>query len=324
MIVSPRQPEPMVPRGFRILCLDGGGLRGVFAATLIAEIEARTGVPFRTHFDLVCGTSTGAILALGLAFDIPASTIRDLYVNEGPEIFGKPRSKLPVILFGGPRHRPERLYSALQAAFGERVLRDAKVKLCIPTAGLHTGLIKVLKTPHAPGIFADADLPAWKVAAASGAAPTYLPPAELRGGDAFVDGGLWANSPTLVGITEGLRLGHSLPEIQLLSVGTGSGVVQTDPVLARSWGYVGWGRWLVEHVLALQQQAAHQHARLLGLGCYRRIDPVLAGEPIGLDDPKACAKLGPLAHQAFQEHYEDIRSVFLDADSPGGGSAVDA
>jgi patatin-like phospholipase/acyl hydrolase len=72
---------------FRILSLDGGGLRGTFSAKFLAEIERELGVRVADHFDLIAGTSTGSIIALGLALGLRAEDMLDFYVERGPDIF---------------------------------------------------------------------------------------------------------------------------------------------------------------------------------------------------------------------------------------------
>lgn len=71
----------------RILCLDGGGIKGLFAATILSKIEELTGNPIFRYFDMISGTSTGAIIAAGIALGIPASQICELYVKHAPQIF---------------------------------------------------------------------------------------------------------------------------------------------------------------------------------------------------------------------------------------------
>jgi hypothetical protein len=97
---------------FRILSLDGGGIRGAFTASLLAEIEARLGIRIGDYFDLVAGTSTGAMIAVAVAAGIPASTIAELYENVGPDIF-RPR----------PDYKPQKLRYRVPFAMIRRGLR---------------------------------------------------------------------------------------------------------------------------------------------------------------------------------------------------------
>ena len=73
----------------RILSIDGGGILGTFPAAFLAELEKHLKYPIGAYFDLIAGTSTGGILAIGLAMGLPASKLLDLYEKRGPEVFGQ-------------------------------------------------------------------------------------------------------------------------------------------------------------------------------------------------------------------------------------------
>src|SRR2546428_1711765 len=214
---------------FRILSLDGGGIKGAFTASVLATLEQDTGKSVNGHFDLITGTSTGGIIALGLGLGIPAAEIRDFYADQGGTIF--PTTGLVQRTAGffrqifGPKHSHETLRQALVGVFGDRRLGESKCRLVIPTYDAIAGRIFLLKTAHHERFKYDVDAPAVDVALATSAAPTYFSAAPFPGhSDAsYVDGGVWANSPLLVGLVEAVHfLRVPLAAVDVLSIGTTS------------------------------------------------------------------------------------------------------
>src|SRR5258706_10385282 len=135
---------------FRILSLDGGGIRGFFSASLLSQFEQSSGKSVSDYFDLIVGTSTGAIIALGLASGLSATDILDFYRYHGPKIFSQGRiSRLPRWLFR-PKYRNAQLLAALQEIFGEKKLNDLKVPVCITSYELVEGWPRVFKDDHHP------------------------------------------------------------------------------------------------------------------------------------------------------------------------------
>jgi patatin-like phospholipase/acyl hydrolase len=124
----------------RILSIDGGGLKGALPAAFLAEIEEATGERIVDHFDLIAGTSTGGIIAIGLGLGIPARTILDFYVNEGPAVFRQDRPHLWVVekLYRAARrvrrakYAPDRLKRALSGILGDSRIGDSATRLLIP------------------------------------------------------------------------------------------------------------------------------------------------------------------------------------------------
>lgn len=241
---QPRKP-------FRVLALDGGGIRGAFAAAFLARIERELRAPVTNFFDLIVGTSTGGIIALGLGLGEPSERIRDLYARKGSEIFTlrkQPKNgflrnvgvtvlkrSVPEIdertLFRS-KYTAEPLTRVLTEVFGDRTLEAAKsARIAIPAVNLTYGQTIVFKTPHRPDFVRDRNYKAVDVALATAAAPLYFPPSLLESAR-FADGGLWANNPSIVGYAEaakihldcrrpGLDPSFDLGDIRLLSIGTG-------------------------------------------------------------------------------------------------------
>lgn len=303
----------MSKRTFKILAIDGGGIRGIYPAKYLAELEADVRESIRRYFDLITGTSTGGIIAIALGLEIPASHILELYKSKGASIFGR---RFPFKALLRPKYRNDALIEVLKSEFGERRLGDSKCRLCIPAVDLSTGQTKVYKTPHHNEFITDWRLPAWKVAAATSAAPVYFPAFSMEGNDAKVDGGLWANNPSLVGVAEALFLGYSIDKIKLLSIGTGEAKnFYMNPAKAQKAGLLHWGLGLINLTISVQSQAIHNQLTYI-LKCYKRINSPLPYDGFGLDDVQKALELEPIASQRFQETAVEVKREFFADKAP--------
>lgn len=196
----------------RILALDGGGIKGVFAAAFLDTIEEATGKRIADHFDLIAGTSTGGIIALGLGLGMSAREILQFYINDGPRIFDQKNSLDSVNMlsrlaswlnrnlktskqFTAPKYDPSELKKALERAFQSKRLGDSTVRLVIPAYNADKEDVHVFKTRHHPRLQMDWKESAINVALATAAAPTYFQAHPMPNGAPLIDGGIWANNP---------------------------------------------------------------------------------------------------------------------------------
>ena len=162
----------------RILCIDGGGIKGVFPVSLLAHIESALSLKsVANYFDLIAGTSVGGIIALGLGLGLTAQRMTDFMIKQGPLIF--PSSPFPTstlrLLFGMERYKPKNLRRAVEEIFGTMTLRDSRVRLLIPSFNATNGDIHIYKTAHHERLGMDYNLSAVEVAMATAAAPTLAP-----------------------------------------------------------------------------------------------------------------------------------------------------
>ena len=276
---------------FRILSLDGGGIKGTFSAAVLAALEEDTGLAAADHFDLIVGTSTGGIIALGLGLGVPASGIVAFYREHGPAIFpGTSLAERKAASFWqlfGPKHSRDVLRDALTKVLGDRKFGESRCRLAIPTYDAVGGRVFVLKTAHHERFRYDHRAAAVDVALATSAAPTYFKasPFPDHGGASYVDGGVWANCPALVGVIEAHRfLGVPLDEIDLLSVGTSS--APFDVARHAESGVAQWNAGLVELMFEAQVEAAKAQASLLLGGRMHRIDVTVKPGRFTLDDAR--------------------------------------
>lgn len=122
---------------FRILSIDGGGIKGVFPAAFLAELERSTSTPIHRYFDLIAGTSTGGIIALALGLGLPAADIVRFYKEQGPAIFSRPRR--PWTRIFRPKYASSTLRCSLASVFGDATLGDSKVRLIVPSFSADNG-----------------------------------------------------------------------------------------------------------------------------------------------------------------------------------------
>ena len=310
-------------RDFRILAIDGGGIRGIFPAAILAGLEERYlgGRSIAEYFDLVAGTSTGGIIALGLSAGLTAGNLRQLYVERGNEIF--PPHGPGFIGRLGRRLSAWRRYlrysydqaalaQVLTESLGDRKLGSAGVRLCIPSfEGVH-GEVYIFKTPHHPDFRKDLHEPMLKVALATSAAPTYYRP--LRdAGYTFVDGGVWANNPIMIALAEALT-SFDVPRerIRILSLGCGDNPYSVTGQKISKGGMWHW-RDIINGAMRLQSQNALGQAGLL-IGPERivRIDLPKTVPVIELDDWRSAVGLLPApAEDAVRAAGDRVAEIFL-------------
>ncbi len=275
---------------FRVLTLDGGGMRGLYTATLLAILAKRFDRRFHDQepdigkaFDLICGTSTGAILACALVAGIPLDQVKNFYIEKGNEIFPWPMPKEARGLYrwvwtyrGKPAANAEVLTEALFSCFGDmtlgQVFKQRGIALCIPTITAINHRARVLKTSHNHGKHRDDNYRLVDACMVSAAAPIFFPiavrkkPEEEYTVHHFVDGGLWANNPVLVGLTEALGMAAVDQPIEIISIGT-CDQPSGDPHGLENcdWGIKDWrvGVRIVEMSLSAQSFGITSTAQFL-------------------------------------------------------------
>jgi len=283
-----------------ILSLDGGGIKGLFSAAVLAHVEQDLKCKITDHFDLITGTSTGAIIAVALGMGHSPREIVNFYIKHGASIF--PTSKCARAL-AAVRHvfrrkldgRP--LEHALRECLGERLLGESRSRLVIPSYDMGHDDVCLLKTPHHERFARDHCFKAWAVVMASAAAPSYFPAARGIEGRRLIDGGIWANNPVMVAITEAHAvLGAPLQNIRVVSLGTTDALCRPPDKLDNG-GLLAWSIQGIRTALRGQSLGAVNQARLLlGRQNVFRLDPVVPDEYFALD------KLDIEKHMALAAH----------------------
>lgn len=340
---------------FKILSIDGGGIRGIFPAMLLTNFEAElkdSGIKnwqVYQNFDLICGTSTGGIIAISLALGIPAKEIYELYINNAQTIFGKKKGFFKRFKYAA--HAKDGLENLIREKYktyhngdcGEDPrLNHCKTNVAIPIYDLMEGRPSVLKSKYHAAFVRDYHIPAYQAALATSAAPTYFNPYSAQYIDLHgikksfqnkVDGGVFANNPTLQGIIEAQKsFGLKLSDLNVLSIGTGykrfcdAGIDKRKDHRVKYgihyWMLEGGKKRLIELFMQGQSQEVQNLISILKNGIdkrepdnfnYMRIDTEL-DETCGIEmdetDIKKLNKLAEKANIQFQKYATDIIKNF--------------
>ncbi|HEX6390298.1 MAG TPA: patatin-like phospholipase family protein [Solirubrobacteraceae bacterium] len=302
----------------RVLAIDGGGIRGIIPAIVLAEVERVAGKRIHELFDLIAGTSTGGILACALTAPPgrPAEELVELYRTEGPKIFKRSLWQRVGSVEGllEEKHDDDGLEDALRKYLGDTELDEALTKVLVTAYDLEARepfFFKSWRTDE-PG----RDFRMRTVARATAAAPTYFEPARARPTDggpvrALVDGGVFATNPAMCAFAEAQRLEPGSRTL-LLSLGTGQ---QTKPIRfddARGWGLVEWVRPVIDIVFdGVADTVDYQLRQVLAEGDYVRLQVVLDRASDALDDAGAdnLARLEGHAHELVAASGAEIARI---------------
>ena len=298
----------------RILSIDGGGIKGVFPASFLAAVEDSVGRPLADYFDLVVGTSTGGIIALGLGLGLSAKQILDFYIRYGPSIFCGNRLLRVMRGIGVSKYSPAPLKNALTKTFGDRRLGESQKRLVIPSFNLDSGEVHVWKTSHHPRLERDYKVPAVDVALSTAAAPTYFPTHRGAAGTPLLDGGMWANNPVAVAIVEAIGvLGWNPADLRLLSLGCTTTPLDVNWGRSRPLGALYWGLKIADVFMTAQASSAMGMAQhLIGdRANLVRISPIV-GKRFGLDTVKEMPSLMGLGDTEARKALPTIRSLFFE------------
>ena len=261
----------------KVLAIDGGGIRGLIPALVLAEIERRTGRRIADLVDLIAGTSTGGILAcaLGKPDSLPAAEVASHYLEEGPRIFDRSLLKQITSLGGylDERYSDTGLVRALERYLGETPMSAATVPLLLTAYDTEARAIHLLRSEgeHSGATMVQA-------AHATSAAPTYFEPVRLDGAT-LIDGGVFAINPSLCAFAE---VGGSLD--LLLSLGTGEHTRRLPYDKVKDWGQLEWARPLIDVVFDGGQDAVDLQLQALLSDRYVRLQTQLDRASDDLDD----------------------------------------
>jgi patatin-like phospholipase/acyl hydrolase len=239
----------------RVLCIDGGGIRGLIPALVLAEIERRTGRRTAELVDLVAGTSTGGILACALTRPdthgkplFTAEELAGIYLEEGPRIFHRSLLKRIFSVEGwiDERYEDDGLNAALARYLGDGMLSDALTDVLVTAYDIHDRFAFFFRSQRAR-INPTYDFPLVQVARATSAAPSYFEPAEAtdRAGARtypLIDGGIYAVNPSMCAYADVVAAGSADRLDLMLSLGTGAHTRAYTFAQARWWGQLEWGR----------------------------------------------------------------------------------
>ncbi|MGH2764181.1 MAG: CBASS cGAMP-activated phospholipase [Thermoleophilaceae bacterium] len=297
----------------RVLAIDGGGIRGLIPALVLAELERRADRQVFELFDLIAGTSTGGILACALCAPdpLPAQELVGLYEEEGPDIFDRSvwqriRSAEGLL---DEKYDAAALERALERFLSDKRLAEATPDLLVPAYDMSEPgpyFFKSTRARERP----QEDFALSVVARATAAAPTYFEP--LPAGErALVDGGVFAVNPAMSAFAEVLRF-HPSAEVVLLSLGTGERTRRRSFADIEDWGLVEWARPILDVVFdGISDAVDYQLRHALGEGRYWRLQVELTRASDDLDDasPENLRELRRHAEELIAARSADIDAV---------------
>ena len=307
----------------RVLSLDGGGIRGIIPALVVAHLERQMGAPASELFDLIVGTSTGGILALGLSMQdqrggsfLAAKRMVTLYERHGAEIFERSLWR-KLRTAGGlleEAYSHEALEKVLHQYFGNKRMGDCGTPVMVTSYDIERRKTVFLKSWHPD----HSELLCAEASRATSAAPTYFEPVNLQWAEqnrTLIDGGVFINSPAVSAYAEARKL---FPEesIVMLSLGTGE---LTRPIPydeARTWGSALWIMSLLDCMLDGASKAADHQMRLFLGDHYLRLQTQLRYASDDMDDASRgnIRNLKQTARELIEREEEALRRFFaLDA-----------
>lgn len=307
----------------RILCIDGGGILGTFPAAFLAELEQHLDHPIGSYFDLIAGTSTGGILAIGLSLGLPASDLLELYEKRGPEIFGEDHGVLANFLYRKLRdirwvyrrkHDSDALRTVLQEVLGDKRIGEAKTRLVVPAWNPVAQSVYIYKTAHHPRLKTDYKSHAVDAALATSAAPTYFQHHITRHDVGLLDGGIWANNPVAIAAVEAITLLEWPREsLHILSLGC-----LEETYTIPKWAGLGTlGSKIVKLFMDGQSHGAMGIAKLLtghehDRTAIYRINHMVPYNAYKMDDTRVIQDLKGLGHSKARDRQPVLDPVFFD------------
>uniref|UniRef100_UPI00402BA94F CBASS cGAMP-activated phospholipase n=1 Tax=Methylomonas sp. PHL2-19 TaxID=3438878 RepID=UPI00402BA94F len=307
----------------RILCIDGGGILGTFPAAFLAGLEQHLeGRPIGSYFDLIAGTSTGGIIAIGLAMGLRAADLLDLYERRGPEIFGQGRGTWTDFILDKLRlgrqlvlnkHDSGPLRQVLTDTLGSKRIGDAATRLLVPAWNPVARSVYIYKTAHHPRLRNDYKSLAVDAAMATAAAPTYFRQHVTQHAVGLTDGGTWANNPTALAVVEAITmLGWPGDSLQVLSLGC-----LEETYTIRKWAGIGTlGSKVIKLFMDGQSHGAmgiaklltgHEHERT----AIHRINHTVPYSAYKMDDTRVIQDLKGLGYSFARDRHPVLDPVFF-------------
>ncbi|HCC07512.1 MAG TPA: patatin [Clostridiales bacterium] len=230
-----------------ILSIDGGGIRGIIPAMILDYIYKKTNVSAHKMFEYIAGTSTGGIIALGLTKPdekgenkYTPDDMANLYEKEGERIFQKRKYFSGLLELVEEKYNIKALKDVMDYYFGKTYLSQALTNVIIPSYDIKNGEPYFFKTSKAKEE-RKRDFLMSDICCATAAAPTYFEPYPLNG-RVFIDGGIFANNPSMCAMAEVWKSNPKTKEVLLVSIGTGDKTKKYEYEEAKNWGMINWVR----------------------------------------------------------------------------------
>lgn len=295
---------------FNILSIDGGGIKGIYSLMILKALEERYG-PLLDHFKMICGTSTGGLIALGIASGRRINEILDFYVNNGNKIFPSSNKASRVLrsikqLLITEKYNNNTLKRLLIDFFDNLRMENSKCHLCIPATNIYSAKGVVFKTPHSEEYYRDRNISFVDVGMATTAAPTFFPIINIKDKfEGLVDGGLWANNPSLIGAVEAMThfVGDDKPfdKFNILSISNLSSHESAIPFFVKHSSIFSWNKNLISLIMSTSGNAMDN---ILQIANRNRL--FVLGDYIRIEDPK---KIDSKVSKLLKLDRADIKSI---------------
>lgn len=301
----------------KVLCIDGGGIRGVFALEILHVLEEELKEPIGNYFDVLAGTSTGAIIAASIALNKRIGDILQDYKKYGRKIFQR---QAKIGLFKSV-YSDRYLRRFFKRAFGEITLAEIQKPLLIPAVDVSNGKPFVHRSNYGYPNTADLTIKLWDAVLSSCSAPVYFPPNNINNKFLSIDGGLWANNPSMVCITEILHyFNKPISEMKIMSIGTGIQSIDFSLEMERDWGIKQWFPFqfpslkvtpkLLDLALHLSSESVSYHCHHLLKENYLRLNGTL-GKEIPFDDVTYIDELCSLGREVIVDKLNDVKNFIF-------------
>ncbi|HDQ14181.1 MAG TPA: patatin [Sediminispirochaeta sp.] len=320
-------------REVQILSVDGGGIRGIFPTLILQELERRISERRKNHplcraFDLMAGTSTGSIIALGLSAPernkgrktplFSAADLVEIYSERGLEIF--PRhifNELKTVRQAfTEKYNSGRFYEILTELLGDLSLQDALTNVLVTTYDINHNRPLIMKKRPGPvhGREKDPNFYLRDAIMGSSAAPTYFEPVQVKTVDGasshlLVDGSVFAKNPAMCALVEAQKIYPRARHFTILSLGTGVVDNTYSYQQMKSWGFLEWvlpskGIPLASIMSDGQTKCVNYQLQYLPRVDYHRIDFPIDGCSRSIDDaePENLVCLREKAAELIQEN----------------------
>jgi uncharacterized protein len=322
----------------KVLSIDGGGIRGIIPAIILAELQKRLARNLYEVFDLIAGTSTGGIIALGIGtrgnngLPYTPDELLNLYIENGPAIFKK-NLFTPVKQLFSAKYSPVALEKILAKFFQATEFKTALTPLLVSSYDLQ-GQIPFFFKSHWIAAKPNYNWNVTSIARATSAAPTYFPPLHLtRGAEdyALVDGGVFVNNPSMAAYAEASQLYPDSVQFVVVSVGTGDRQDRIVYAKAKKWGLLGWAKQIVPVMMdSVSEAVDYQLSRIPGCKYHRLQVPGLQAAENEMDDvtPENLANLQSTAKKYVASHSAELAAICAElkdgrgSDMPGAGQKL--
>jgi uncharacterized protein len=297
-------------KNFRILSIDGGGMRGIVPLEVLKFIEQRYNKKIYELFDFIAGTSTGGLIACGLVVSDDGKTpkfslkeLENIYLERGKEIFPSPFALIRIFRFirslKSPKFKEEGLEKVLIDVLGNKRITNCIKPILIPTYDLYNNNALLFKSRHAE-LEASKNALLIDVCRATSAAPTYFPAYKFTfdGRPTIcIDGGIFMNNPSMGALAEIYKHFNSpiynltkpeLDNIKILSLGTGNYTPEIARKKVENWGLLDWATQISDLMLQANNQVAHYQAeQIIQENNFLRLDIEIKEEKYSaIDKPK--------------------------------------